>query len=149
MTDISVDGHLVPYEGPPRVIMAPAEPLPSETHPPLSEAPRTIIEEERREPDTPIEVSDSTTVVVQTDRHEVREYALMLRTRLYNGGRKVRGTIGFIKGRLGEKTTYVFLGAGVAAASALPAPWSFISMGLSVVAAMVPDHVINNDGTRL
>lgn len=99
------------------------------------------------EPDTNIPVTEDTTVVV-TEVPSVRYYALQLKTHLYNGGKKVTGWISFIKGRLSEKSTYVFLGAGVAAASALPTPWSFISMALSVVAAMVPDHVINDDGSR-
>lgn len=99
-------------------------------------------------PDTPIAITPSTTVVVQTEQPSVRYYALEFRTHLYNGSKKVKGWVSFIKGRFSEKSTYVFLGAGVAAASALPSPWSFISMGLSVVAAMVPDHVINDDGSR-
>lgn len=103
---------------------------------------------EGTQPDTVIPVTETTQVVVQTVEPNVRYYAVMLRTHLYNGSKKVRGWIAFIKGRLSEKSTYVFLGAGIAAASALPAPWSYLSMATSVVAAMVPDHVIMNDGSR-
>lgn len=100
------------------------------------------------EPDTNIPVTADTTVVVKTETPNVRYYALMLKTHLYNGSKKVRGFISFIKGRLSEKSTYVFVGAGVAAASALPAPWSYMSMAVSIIAAMVPDHVINDDGSK-
>lgn len=97
------------------------------------------------QPDTHIPVTTETTVVVQTDTPSVRYYALMLKTKLYNGSHKVRGWVAFIKGRFSEKSTYVFLGAGIAAASALPPPWSYISMATSVIAAMVPDKVIMNE----
>ena len=49
------------------------------------------------------------------------------------------GALRIIRARLGEKTTLVSMVAGVGAASTLEAPWSYISLGLATVAAMVPD----------
>lgn len=48
----------------------------------------------------------------------------------------------FIKARLSERSTWLLIGGGVGAASALPAPWSYVSIAVSVVAALVPDGPI-------
>lgn len=45
----------------------------------------------------------------------------------------------YLRKRLNERSTWLLIGAGVTAASALPAPWSFASMAVAVVAALVPD----------
>jgi len=50
--------------------------------------------------------------------------------------------IAFIKARLSERSTWLLIGTGVAAASALPAPWSYVSVGVAVIAALVPDGPI-------
>lgn len=48
----------------------------------------------------------------------------------------------FIKARLSERSTWLLVGTSVAAASALSAPWSYVSVAVGVVAAMIPDgHV--------
>lgn len=89
-------------------------------------------------------VTEQTSVVVNTTEVGTWHRARQVRDLFLKSGEKIAGWVAFIKGRLQEKSTYVFLGAGVAAASALPAPWSYISMSLSVVASMLPDHVIVN-----
>lgn len=48
--------------------------------------------------------------------------------------------LGQIKARLGEPSTWVAIGASVAAVSALAAPWSYIGLGCGVMAAMVPNQ---------
>ena len=45
--------------------------------------------------------------------------------------------IGFIKARLSERSTWLLIGAGVTAASALPEPWSYVSMAVGAIAAMI------------
>jgi len=45
----------------------------------------------------------------------------------------------FIKARLSERSTWLLIGTSVAAASALIAPWSYVSMAVGAVAAMIPD----------
>jgi hypothetical protein len=47
--------------------------------------------------------------------------------------------IGFIKARLSERSTWLLIGAGVTAASTLPEPWSYVSMAVGVIAALIPD----------
>lgn len=48
--------------------------------------------------------------------------------------------LGYLKDRLGEPSTWVAIGASVAAVSALTAPWSYIGLGCGVMAAMVPNR---------
>lgn len=45
----------------------------------------------------------------------------------------------YIKARINERSTWLLIGGSVAAASALPAPWSYVSMGVGVIAAFTPD----------
>ena len=45
----------------------------------------------------------------------------------------------FIKARLSERSTWLLIGTSVAAASALVAPWSYVSVAVGVVAALIPD----------
>lgn len=52
--------------------------------------------------------------------------------------------IAFIKARLSERSTWMLIGAGVTAASALPAPWSYVSVAVGVIAALVPDGSIHS-----
>lgn len=47
--------------------------------------------------------------------------------------------IGYVKARLAERSTWLAFGAGVGVASALPSPWSYLSLAIGVVAAMVPN----------
>lgn len=48
--------------------------------------------------------------------------------------------IGWIKARLGERSTWVGIGMAVSAAAVLPWPWSGLSFGAGVIASMVPDN---------
>lgn len=45
----------------------------------------------------------------------------------------------YLKARLSERSTYMLIGAGIAAASALPWPWSVASVVVATIAALVPD----------
>jgi hypothetical protein len=47
--------------------------------------------------------------------------------------------ISYIKSRLKERSTLVGIGTAVAAASALPGPWNWISLAVGTLAALVPD----------
>jgi hypothetical protein len=51
----------------------------------------------------------------------------------------VKTTVSYIRARLNERSTWVMIGAGVAAAAALPWPWSLVSVIVGVIAALVPD----------
>jgi len=51
--------------------------------------------------------------------------------------------IAFIKARLSERSTWLLIGTSVAAASALTIPWSYVSVVIGVVAAMIPDGKIS------
>jgi hypothetical protein len=50
--------------------------------------------------------------------------------------------IPFLMRRLEERSTLMAIGAGVTVASALPCPWSWISLGIAALAAIVPDGSI-------
>lgn len=45
----------------------------------------------------------------------------------------------YIKARLHERSTWLLIGSGIAAASVLAAPWSHWSAVVAVIAALVPD----------
>lgn len=47
--------------------------------------------------------------------------------------------INFIRSRFNERSTWLLIGAGVAAASELREPWSVVSVVVAVVAALIPD----------
>lgn len=47
--------------------------------------------------------------------------------------------LSFIKARISERSTWLLIGTSVAAASALVAPWSYVSMAVGAIAAFVPD----------
>lgn len=51
--------------------------------------------------------------------------------------------IQFLRTRLNERSTWLLIGTGLAAASALPAPWSYASAAVGVIAALVPDGNIS------
>lgn len=46
--------------------------------------------------------------------------------------------IGYLKARLLEQSTWLSISAGIAAASALSPPWSFASIGVAVIVALLP-----------
>jgi hypothetical protein len=48
--------------------------------------------------------------------------------------------LGYLKARAGETSTWVSIGATVAAVSTLAAPWSYIGMGCGIISAMLPNH---------
>jgi hypothetical protein len=48
-------------------------------------------------------------------------------------------TLGYIRARLGETSTWVSVGVTVAAVSALPVPWCYVGLGCGVMAAMTPN----------
>ena len=48
----------------------------------------------------------------------------------------------YIRRRLNERSTWLLLGAGVAAASELREPWSYVAMVVSVIAALIPDGAV-------
>lgn len=50
--------------------------------------------------------------------------------------------IPYLKSRLNERSTWLLIGTGIAAASALPAPWSYVAAAVGVIAALVPDGSI-------
>lgn len=45
----------------------------------------------------------------------------------------------YLRNRLNEKSTWLLFGGAIAAASALPWPWSLASCVVGVIAALVPD----------
>lgn len=52
--------------------------------------------------------------------------------------------VSYIKARMGEKSTWIMFGAAIAGASSLPAPWSYFSLVVGVIAGMCPDVRHNN-----
>lgn len=52
---------------------------------------------------------------------------------------KIIQALQFLKGRLTERSTWLFWGASVGSVALLPAPWSYIAFGFSLVAGMIPD----------
>lgn len=51
--------------------------------------------------------------------------------------------IRYIKKRLNERSTWVAFGAGIAGASVLPFPFSWLAIVCAVIGAIVPDGDIN------
>lgn len=51
----------------------------------------------------------------------------------------LNSTLGYIKARLSEASTWASLGAGAAASAALAAPWSYVAMGCAAIGALVPE----------
>jgi hypothetical protein len=47
--------------------------------------------------------------------------------------------IGFLRERFNERSTWLLIGAGVAAASELREPWSIVSVVVATIAALIPD----------
>lgn len=45
----------------------------------------------------------------------------------------------YLKARLGERSTWLLIGAGVAGAAALAHPWSIVAAVVGTVAALCPD----------
>lgn len=52
--------------------------------------------------------------------------------------------ISFVRSRLNERSTWLLVGAGVAAASELREPWSIVSVIVAVVAALIPDGQVKS-----
>lgn len=51
----------------------------------------------------------------------------------------IRKALGYLKARLGERSTWVGVGVACGAAAALSTPWNAISFGVGVIASMIPD----------
>ena len=49
----------------------------------------------------------------------------------------------YLKNRLNERSTYMLIAAGIAAASTLSGPWAYVSFAVSLVAAFVPDGSVS------
>lgn len=47
-------------------------------------------------------------------------------------------TIGYIKSRLKERSTWVGITLAVTSAAALPAPWSYALVAVGIIGAIVP-----------
>lgn len=59
----------------------------------------------------------------------------------------MKQTLCYIKARLGERSTWLLIGAGIAGAAALVWPWSAIAAVVAVIGALVPDgSVKSSDG---
>ena len=46
----------------------------------------------------------------------------------------------YLKACLGERSTWLLIGAGIAGAAALVWPWSLVAAIVAVIAALVPDN---------
>jgi hypothetical protein len=46
--------------------------------------------------------------------------------------------LSYLKARLGERSTWAALGAGVTGAAALAAPWAYVFVALAAVGVLVP-----------
>jgi hypothetical protein len=51
----------------------------------------------------------------------------------------MKAVLEYLKRRFNERSTYMLIVAGIAGAAALMPPWSYVSVTVSVVAALVPD----------
>lgn len=47
--------------------------------------------------------------------------------------------LAYLRARLDERSTWLLFGAAIAAAAALPMPWSIVSAIVGAVAALIPD----------
>lgn len=47
--------------------------------------------------------------------------------------------IHYLKARLGERSTYLLIGTGIAGAAALASPWAYVAAVVGTIAALVPD----------
>jgi hypothetical protein len=47
-------------------------------------------------------------------------------------------SVGFIKERLSERSTYITISTGMVPLAVLPTPWSYVGFGLIVAMAMTP-----------
>jgi hypothetical protein len=54
----------------------------------------------------------------------------------------VKTAASYLERRLLERSFWLQCGAAIIPAIALPAPWRFISIGVAVIAALVPDGVL-------
>lgn len=45
----------------------------------------------------------------------------------------------WLRSRLQERSTFVGIGTAIGAASVLPAPWSWLSLVVGTLAALIPD----------
>lgn len=60
--------------------------------------------------------------------HSIYHYAWELPTKL----------VAYVRARLLEKSTWVGVSAGVAGAAALAPPWSYVTVAIAVVMALLP-----------
>jgi hypothetical protein len=51
--------------------------------------------------------------------------------------------IAYLKARLAERSTWMMIGASIAAASALPKPWNAISFIVGIIGALTPDGPVS------
>lgn len=56
-------------------------------------------------------------------------------------------TLAYLKARLGERSTWLLIGAGIAGAAALVWPWSLVAAIVAVIGALVPDGKVKKDET--
>lgn len=54
----------------------------------------------------------------------------------------LKTSLSFIRQRLDERSTWIMIGASIAVASALPWPWSLVSVIVGAIAALVPDGTV-------
>ena len=51
----------------------------------------------------------------------------------------------WLRSRLRERSTLVGIGTAIGAASVLPSPWSWLSLGVGTLAALVPDGKVGEE----
>lgn len=56
-----------------------------------------------------------------------------------NGWNRTRGLVGYIRTRLGERSTYMGMTGIIAGASVIPAPWCYWSIAMGVLGMLIPD----------
>jgi hypothetical protein len=56
---------------------------------------------------------------------------------------KIKATVEYVKARLDERSTWIAIGGSIPVAAVLPAPWSFVSIAVGIVAAMIPDGSVS------
>ena len=50
----------------------------------------------------------------------------------------IEKTVGYIKARLNEKSTWASIGVGVTGAAALANPWDYVFVAIAVIGTLVP-----------
>ena len=54
----------------------------------------------------------------------------------------MKKALSYLRTRLNERSTVMMIGSGVASSALLPAPFSWISIVILTIAAIVPDGVV-------